>query len=335
MDNLILFLISIGILLCLSAFFSGAEAALFALSKLKIKQLSDRAQKRISRLLENPKELLTTLLIGTTLVNITASSIATFIAINLCGKIGINEVIATGLAIFVMTILILFFGEIVPITLGATKSSQIAPWVTYPLRYFSILLAPLKIILSWLTHLIILLIEKHKFFIKDKELTEEEIRTIVDIGAREGVLKAHEQKLIHSIFEFGDHKVEEVMTPQNKMVCVKIDEDSTDKILSLMIKEGHSRMPVYKGEEIIGILHVKDFLISLKNQTNWQNLIKPAYFVLPSKKINDLLKEFQKKHLQLAIVKDESKKIVGIVTMEDLLEEIVGEIHDGYPEEKV
>ncbi|MEW6095303.1 MAG: hemolysin family protein [bacterium] len=335
MDNvLILQLSCLGILLGLSAFFSGSEAALFALSKLKIRQLSSLTQKRISRLLESPTELLTTLLIGTTLVNVIASALATFISITLCAKIGINEVIATIVAIFGMTCLILFLGEIVPITLGATKSIHIAPWVTYPVRFFYILLAPLRIVLHWITNLIVLLIEKNRFFVKDKELTEEEIRTMVDIGAKEGVLKDHEMELIHSIFEFGDMKVEEVMIPQKEMVGIKIDEDSETKILHLITKEGHSRMPVYKGENIIGIIHVKDFLISLKNQSNWRELIRPPHFVLPSKKINNLLKEFQKKHIQMAIVKNELGKVVGIVTMEDLLEEIVGEIHDEYPGKK-
>jgi putative hemolysin len=335
LDNaLILQLSCLLVLLALSAFFSGSEAALFALSKLKLKQLHISIQKGISKLLENPRKLLTTLLIGTTLVNITASALATFILITLCAKIGINESIATALAIFIMTFLILFFGEIIPITLGATKSAQIAPWVMYPVKCFYVLLAPLRIVLYWLSNLIVLLIEKNRFFAKDKELTEEEIRTMIDIGAKEGVLKAHEQKLIHSIFEFGDRKVEEVMIPQKEMVCVKIDEDSETKILHLIIKKGHSRMPVYKGKDIIGIVHVKDFLMALKRQTNWRELIRPAHFVLPSKKINNLLKEFQKKHIQMAIVKDTTENVVGIVTMEDLLEEIVGEIHDEYPVKK-
>jgi len=335
LDNALFFqLTCLGILLGLSAFFSGSEAALFSLSKLKIKQLNSLAQKRISRLLKNPTKLLTTLLIGTTLVNITASALATFISITLCAKIGISEVIASILSIFVMAGLILFLGEIVPITLGATKSTYIAPWVTYPVRYFDILFAPVRIVLSKLTNLIVLLIEKNRYFVKDKELTEEEIRTMVDISAKEGILKPHERKLIHSIFEFGHIKVEEVMIPQNEMVCVRIDEDSESKILQLIRKEGYSRMSVYKGENIIGIIHVKDFLISLKNHRNWRESIRPAYFVLPSKKINNLLKEFQKKHIQMAIVKNVLGNIVGIVTMEDLLEEIVGEIHGEYPGKK-
>jgi CBS domain containing-hemolysin-like protein len=178
------------------------------------------------------------------------------------------------------------------------------------------------------------LIEKHRFFVRDKELTEAEIRTMIDIGAKEGVLKAHERKLIHSIFEFGDRKVEEVMIPQSRMVYANIEEDSEAKILHLLAKQGHSRLPIYKGENVVGIIHVKDFLIGIKNQTNWQKLIRPAYFVLPSMKINALLKEFQKSHIQMALVKNELGNILGLVTMEDLLEEIVGEIHDEYPPQR-
>lgn len=188
----------------------------------------------------------------------------------------------------------------------------------------------MRIVLYWLTDLIVSLIEKNRFFAKERELTEEEIRTMVDIGIKEGVLKAHERKLIHSIFEFGDRKVEEVMIPAKEMVCVKLNEDSQHHILQLVTQKGHSRMPVYKGENIIGIIHVKDFILALKNQRNWWEFIKPSYFVLPSKKINNLLKEFKKRHIQMAIVKDTLGKVVGLVTMEDLLEEIVGEIKDEY-----
>ena len=225
MDNLLILQLSfLVVLLGLSAFFSGAEAALFALSKLKIKQLKTTLQTRILKLIENPAKLLTTLLIGTTLVNITASALGTLILINLCARIGINEVLSTALAIFVMTSLILLFGEIIPITLGVTKSVQLAPWVVQPVEWFNILLTPLRIGLSWLTIFIVSLIEKHRFFVRDKELTEEEIRTMIDIGAKEGVLKAHEQELIHSIFEFGDMKVEEVMIQQTQMVYANIKE---------------------------------------------------------------------------------------------------------------
>lgn len=333
LDNILFWqLICLVVLLGLSAFFSGAEAALFALPKLKLKQFGPTIQKRILKLIEIPAKLLATLLIGTTLVNITASALGTFILINLCAEIGINEVTATALAIFVMTSLILLFGEILPITLGVTKSIQIAPWVVYPVRCFDILLAPLRIVLSRLTNLIVSLLEKHRFFVRDKELTEEEIRTMIDIGAKEGVLKAHERELIHSIFEFGDMKVEEVMIPQARMVYANIDEDSEDRILHLMAKQGHSRLPIYKGENIVGIIYVKDFLIGIKNQTNWQKLIRTPYFVQTSMKINALLKEFQKSHIQMALVKNELGKVVGLVTMEDLLEEIVGEIHDEYPQ---
>jgi len=335
LDNRLIWQLScLGLLLGLSAFFSGSEAALFALSKLKLKQLNSHRQKRISKLLESPTKVLTTLLIGTTLVNITAAAIATSISITLCTKFGISEVIATILSILVITFFILFFGEIVPITLGVTKAIHIAPWVAYPVKYFYNLFSPMRIVLYWLTNLIVLLIEKNRFFVKDRELTEEEIRTMVDIGIKEGILKDHERKLIHSIFEFGERRVEEVMIPAKEMVSVKIDEDSESKVIHLITQEGHSRMPVFKGENIIGIIHSKDFLISLKNQKNWWELIKPPYFVLPSKKTNNLLKEFKKRHIQMAIVKDTFGKIVGLVTMEDLLEEIVGEIHDEYPGKK-
>jgi len=329
LDNRLIWQLScIGILLGLSAFFSGSEASLFALSKLKLKQLNTSRQKRISKLLESPTKLLTTLLIGTTMVNIATAAIATSIFITLGRKFGISEVIATILAIFVITFLILFFGEIVPITIGVTKTTLLTPWLAYPVRYFYNLFSPMRIVLYWLTNVIVLLIEKNGFFVKDKELTEEEIKTMVDIGIKERVLKAQERKLIHSIFEFGEKKVEEIMIPEKEIVYVKIDEDSKSSILHLITQKGHSRMPVFKGKDIIGIIHVKDFLISLKNQKNWLEFIKPAYFVLPSKKINSLLKEFKKRHIQMAIVKDTFGKIVGIVTMEDLLEEIVGEIHN-------
>jgi CBS domain containing-hemolysin-like protein len=332
---LVLKVIGLILLLCISAFFSGSEAALFSLDRLKVKQMSKNEV--ILQLLKDPHRLLVVLLSGTTIVNIAASGLATLIAIEICRNIGIRESIGTGCAIGVMTFLILFFGEILPITLGATKCDKIAPIIVYPVKIFCFIFTPLRMIIVRITECIVKLIEKHPYFAKDVLITEEELKTMVDVGEKEGVLDAQERKIIHSIFEFGEIMVKEVMTHRNDIACIELNDTPEHIIRAIKI---HSRIPVYKEtlDNIIGILYAKDVIVEImKNRehicSSWlRKHIKPSYDVPETKKVNELLKEFQANKLQIAIVRDENNKVVGIISMEDLLEEIVGEIHEEIPE---
>lgn len=327
-----------------SAFFSGAEAALFSLNNLKLKQLGKRGED-IAKLLKEPRKLLTVLLIGTTVVNVSASALATTISIDIFRRIGMGKEIGAGVAIGVMTLLILVFGEIIPITIGVARGTVLSPIVTPLVKFFVILLYPFRIILTGITNIAVSIVEQHKFFAKESEdITSEEIKTVVDLGKKEGILKEHERMMIHSIFEFGDTIVSQVMVRREEMDCVAIGSSVRD-VLKLIKSKGHSRMPVYKDsfDNIIGIINTKDILAyfnDIEKEIPY-DLIKKPYFVSGSMKVNELCKEFQKKRIQMAIVRRPLRDvapvangtIIGLVTLEDLLEEIVGEIHDEYEKE--
>lgn len=338
-DNglLIIKLICLFALIVASAFFSGAEAALFSLNKLKLKQIGKRGED-LAKLLKEPRRLLTTLLIGTTVVNVSASALATTISIDIFRKIGMGKEIGAGVAIGVMTLLILVFGEIIPITIGVAKGTVLSPIVTPLVKFFVILLSPFRIILTGITNIAVSIVERHKFFAKESEdITNEEIKTVVDLGKKEGILKEHERMMIHSIFEFGDTIVSQIMVKKEEMDCVTMGSSVRD-VLNLIKSKGHSRIPIYKDsfDNIIGIINTKDILAYLKNGIEKGipcDLIKKPYFVSDSMKVNELFREFQKKRIQMAIVRDRNGTIIGLVTLEDLLEEIVGEIHDEYEKE--
>ncbi len=331
-------IISLILLLSASAFFSCSEAALFSLDRIKVKQMPEDAC--IPQLLKEPHRLLAVLLSGTTLVNIAASAIGTVIAIDICQRVGVSKAIGTGFAIVIMTILILFLGEILPIVMGATKGEKIAPWIAYPIRGFCLLFTPFQVLIVGITGVVVRLIEKHPYFKKDvKErevVTEEELKTMVEVGEKEGVLDEQERRIIHSIFEFGDIMVKEVMVPKDKVACIALN-DSWETIVKAIIS--HSRVPVFKADNIfapIGILYAKDVIEVLQNESNINQgtilkLLRIPYYVSESMMVNELLKEFQHKKLQIAIVRDAANKMTGIVSMKDLLEEIVGEIHDESP----
>jgi CBS domain containing-hemolysin-like protein len=305
------------------------------LDRIKVKQMPQDAC--IPRLLREPHRLLTVLLSGTTIVNIAASALGTIIALDICQRIGISKAIGTGFTIVIMTILILFLGEIIPIVMGATKGEKIAPWIAYPIRIFSLLFTPFQMLIVGITGIVVRLIEKHPYFKKDTKeiITEEELRTMVDVGKKEGVLDEQERRIIHSIFEFGNIMVKEVMVPKEKIICIAMD-DTWETITKAMIS--HSRVPVFKEtiDNIMGIVYARDVIEVLKDESNINQdmvlkLLRVPYYVSESLMVNELLKEFQHKNLQIAIVRDTANKTVGIVSMKDLLEEIVGEIHEESP----
>ncbi|MBI4777517.1 HlyC/CorC family transporter [Candidatus Desantisbacteria bacterium] len=328
-------IISLILLIGASAFFSCSEAALFSLDRIKVKQMHQDAC--IPRLLKEPHRLLTVLLSGTTLVNIAASALGTMIAIDICQRIGISKAIGTGFAIAVMTGLILFLGEIIPIVMGATKGEKIAPWIARPIRMFYLLFTPFQVIIVGITGVVVRLIEKHHYFKKDEKeiVTEEELRTMVEVGKKEGVLDEQERRIIHSIFEFGDIMVKEVMIPKEQIISINAA-DSWETIVKAIKR--HSRVPVFKdtADNIIGILYAGDVIEMLRdglsiNQDKILKLLRTTCYVSESLMINELLKEFQRKKLQIAVVRNAANEIVGIVSMKDLLEEIVGEIHEESP----
>jgi len=335
---LIFEVIALLVFIMLSAFFSGTETALFSLNKLQIKKMQKKEEnnwrvKSIIRLLDDPQRTLISILIGNMFVNISASSLATYLAIKFFGDIGIG--IASGIMIFI----ILVFGEIVPKSIAVANAERISKKIARPIEIISIGLFPLirffKAIISiW-----------YYFFgkksIKEKkEITEEDLITLVEVGKDDGVIEEEEKKMIRNIFEFGDTLVKEVMIPRVDMACIPSD-TKLNSILKLIKKVGHSRIPVYDEtiDNIIGILYAKDLLgiyekwyIS-KEKFDLKEIIREAYFVPENKKIDELLDIFQRDKIQIAIAIDEYGGTAGLVTMEDVVEEVVGEIIDEYDKE--
>ena len=322
----------------LSAFFSASETALFSLNKLQLKKIQKEEEnnwriKSIIKLLDDPQRTLISILIGNMFVNIAASSLATYLAIKLIGNIGIG--IASGIMIFT----ILVFGEIVPKSLAVVNAENISKRVAKPIEIISIGLFPLIKVFK------ALIIVLYYFFGKKstrekKEITEEDLITLIDAGKDEGVIEEEENEMIRNIFEFGDTMVKEVMIPRVDMACISSD-TKLGSILKMINKMGHSRIPVYEDtiDNIVGILYAKDLLgvyqkwYTSREKFDLKEIIREAYFVPENKKIDELLDIFQKDRIQIAIAIDEYGGTAGLITMEDVVEEVVGEIIDEYDRE--
>lgn len=337
MENII-FIVEIAILVvlyCLSACFSGGEAALITLGKLKTRKLIEkypRKEKAFSVWLEHPNKIITTILIGNNTVNIFASALASLIAVRVAEIVHIGRGLTVSLTAVIVTITIIMFGEVTPKIFAIRNPEKISLLVIGPFVLLNKSISTFVGIFDRFARIII------KFFggnpeKKNPTITEEEIKIAVQLGKDEGVLTDSEKKMIHSIFEFGDTVVKEVMVPRIDMICISIN-DSLDRILAVTVEEGFTRLPVYKDnlDNIIGILYVKDLLNLLRDKELIiiQDIIRQPYFVPENKKVTELLKEFKKGKLHMAIIVDEYGGTSGLVTLENLIEEIVGEIRDEY-----
>ncbi|MFO7815776.1 MAG: hemolysin family protein [Halanaerobiales bacterium] len=320
-------LIGFVLLLILSGFFSGSETAFMSANRVRIRELAnegDKKAKRVDQLLEDQTELLTTILIGNNLVNIAASAIATSIAIDIFGSKGVG--IATG----VVTFIILVFGEITPKSIGNSNPIRYAKLASIILYWLEKLLYP---IILFFTVLIKKLIGENRM-ISSAFISEEEVRRFVNVSEEEGAIKESEKEMIQSVFEFDDIVVKEIMVPRIDMVCINKNA-SIEELVDLAVDKGHSRIPVYEEsiDDIIGLIYVKDLLQLLqkgKENLTLEDLIKPIYFIPESKQINKLLKEMQNRREHMAVILDEYGGTSGLITIEDLLEEIVGDIQDEY-----
>ncbi|MEW9122895.1 MAG: hemolysin family protein [Thermotaleaceae bacterium] len=332
--------VKLGLLACLlmfSALFSSSETALTSMSVIKVKQLKNKGVKQaeiIERLMEKSHKILATILIGNNIVNIAATAIAT----ELTGKI-FSEGNVTFLVTIIMTFLILIFGEITPKTFSAYYPDKVAIRLGRPIELLSFVLYPILQILNGITSLTIRIlggdIQPNKAIV-----SEDEIKTLVDVGEEAGIIESKEKEMINSIFEIGDIEATEVMIPRIDMIY--LEEDSTlEEAFNIVIDYGYSRIPVIKDtiDNVIGILYAKDLLAydRQKKQNSHdfdiKKLIRPAYYVPESKKVSDLLREMQKEKVHISIVLDEYGGTLGLVTIEDILEEIVGDILDEYDDE--
>lgn len=318
------------ILIVLSSFFSASEMAIFSSNKIRIKKHAgdgDENAKIIERMLENPERVLNTILVGNNIVNIGAAAISTSIAIDYFGDVGIG--IATG----VVTLVILIFGELTPKGFAAKNADRVALAVAKPMNVLIYILAPVVWILNALTSSLIKALGGKPVKTLPR-ITQDELKMLVEFGEEDGVVEKKEKMMINGIFEFGEITAKEVMLPRIDMDCIEINSGVEDALKALL-KDRHSRMPVYERsiDNIVGILNFKDLLQVIKekkNLTNIREIIRPAYFIPESKKLDDLLKEFQKNRIHMAIVVDEYGGTAGLITLEDVLEEIVGDILDEY-----
>ena len=323
-------LVVLVILLALSAFFSSAETALTTVNRLRVRALVDDGDARaitLSKVIDDPGKLLSAILIGNNIVNISASSIATLLATNFFGSAGAG--IATG----VMTFLVLIFGEVTPKTMASLKAEKIALKYAKTVYGLMIVFTPLIFILDLLSGGILRLfgIDPDK---RDDSVTEEDLRTIVEAGHEDGVLETEEHKMINNVFDFGDHQAKDIMVPRVDMCFLKLDASYAD-FMELYKKEKFTRIPVYEEtrDNVIGILNVKDLLLYDQDQEfHVKDFLRKAYYTYEFKNTSELMVEMRKNSISIAIVLDEYGATAGLVTLEDLLEEIVGDIRDEFDE---
>ena len=323
------------ILLIMSAFFSGSETAFFSLTATTIthfKKSKKPREKQIATLLAEPRKLLISIIIGNTVVNVAIASLAAILTTRLAFQYNLNSVLILFLNVVVVTLVILFFSEIIPKVIASKNSKKLAVRIVYPLTFFFYIFYPIAVVLDLMTQIFsnALGVEKDKH-----HLSEEELRTLVDVGEERGALQKDEKEMIHSIFEMSDTTAKEIMVPRTDMVCIEKSATIT-QILNLIKEKLHSRIPVFSEtyDNILGILYVKDLLPLIKRRNlsefDLTKIVRPPYYVPEQKKINELLREYQTEKIHMAIVVDEYGGTSGLVTLEDVIEEIVGEIQDEY-----
>ena len=319
------------ILILCSAFFSASETALFAANRVALRQRQvqgDRRARIAYALLNRASELLTTLLAGNTMATVAATVVATSIAFSLLGRRGGEWVAFVG-----TTFILLILAEIAPKTLAARHADRMALAVAGPIHAVMRLSIPLIRVLSIVATALVRPFGAH-ITPRAPLVTEEQLRFLVEVGEKEGVLEEDEREMIHSIFEFGDTVVREVMRPRVDIAAVPADA-TINAALGLMTERGHSRLPVYDGsiDHIAGVVYIRDLIPALRQGRLDQRVTevqRPPFFVPETKKVDDLFREMQQKKVSMAIVLDEYGGTAGLVTVEDLLEEIVGEIQDEY-----
>lgn len=319
------------LLLLLSALISGAEVAFFSLSQSDLNKASESkssAQNTVATLLRKPKKLLATILILNNFINILIVLIFAYVGNVLFSGIN-SEIVKFLVEVVLVTFLILLFGEVLPKIYATRKSLKFATFMAIPLKVLNSLLSVVSIPLMGLTTIV-----ENRLGNKKSNLSVENLSQALEITSIENTTK-NDQKILQGIVSFGNTETNQIMTPRIDIFALKNDEKYED-VLDKIVKKGFSRNPVYEEsiDEIIGILYTKDLLPHLnKKNFNWQNLLREPYFIPENKKLDDLLKEFQEKKNHLAIVVDEYGGTSGIITLEDVIEEIVGDISDEFDED--
>jgi Mg2+/Co2+ transporter CorB len=327
-SNLIYILFVLLILLGLSAFFSGSETALMAISKLRLGHLAETMPVRVKlveRILKKPERLIGTILLGNNLVNVAMSAIATAVAISFWGERGVIYVT------IVLTLVILIFAEISPKVYAKYFDERVSLITAPVLNVIMILFSPAVVAVTYITNKILLLVGVDVTKIKQPLFSEAEVLTHIRMATDEGTITAEEKKMLSRVFTLNDKTIGEVMVPKEHMTLLHIDAP-LEEIVKMILKTGHTRFPVSAGKnsDIVGFIHVKDLfrLIRAKKPIAIKRILRPSYFVPADKKIDVQLRSFKAKRLHQAIVLDSEGKVAGLVTLEDILEELVGSIRD-------
>ncbi len=308
------------ILLILSGFFSSAETALFSISHARARHLAkenNRANQLIKRMKDDPHKLLTTILIGNNVVNVAASALATSLAINMAANY------AVGLSTGIMTFLILVFGEVIPKSFATRNNILIAKLTIFPIYWMSIFFHPIILFLNFIPRIT-------GKMSKTPSATEEELMTFVEVVEEQGEIKEEEREMIHNIFDLDDTNSSEIMTPRADMFVVDVNEPLDLKVVA---DSGFTRIPVIEGDtdHVVGILNIKNIFMhqaTSESPVDIRTIMHPPYFVPENKKLDRLLHEFKARKNHMAIIIDEYGGVSGLITLEDALEELVGEIRD-------
>ena len=335
--NLPLQVVVLIILLLLSAFFSSAETALTTVNKIKMRSLAEDGNKKaklVLKLGDNPGKMLTAILIGNNIVNLSASAITTTIAFNLTvGITGPIAAYAVAIATGIITVLILIFGEIVPKTAANIKADKLALLYAQPINFIMAVLTPVSFIINILARIIMFIIRIDPNE-KTDALTEDELLTIVDVGHEDGVIEEEEREMIYNVFSLGDAKAKDVMVPRVNVIFADV-ESTYSELIDLFREHKFTRIPVYEEttDNVIGTINMKDLLLyDHIEEFQVRNFLREAYFTYEHKIVSELLVEMREASINIAIVLDEYGETAGLITLEDILEEIVGEIHDEYDE---
>ncbi len=321
------------VFLCLSAFFSSSETALFSLSRIYLKKLENSSKwtnRFIPQLLKHPQQLLITILLGNTIVNVTFASAAAITTLEITESIpGSSHTLALLIEIFLATIIVLIFGEVVPKVFAIQFAERYSTFIAIPIGIFKIILFPLVKILELFSRLFTR--HSENGLLDDNiRVTSEDIKNIVYDAAPDLVdIHKEEREMLNSAFEFYDTKVKEIITPRIDITAVEI-EDGFEHLVHVIKDSGFSRIPIYRGtiDNIIGTVFSKDIIMNLGSNNRIKDLMRPCYFIPENMKLSFLLTYFRRNKIHMAVVVDEYGGTTGLVTLEDVLEEIVGEILD-------
>ncbi len=325
---IILKLLIIIVLLILSAFFSSSETALTTVSRMRILSLAEEGNSSavtLLKVIDNKEKMLSAILIGNNIVNLSVSSVTTILVTDLFGNYAVS--IATA----ILTVLVLIFGEITPKTLATINNEKLALRFASVVYWLMYILTPVIFLINKLSSLVMKLFRIDKSE-KKSTYTENELKTIVNVSHAEGVIEADEREMLQNIFEFGDRQAKDIMIPRLD-VCM-IDVDSTyEEIMEVFQANRYTRIPVYENttDNVIGIINIKDLLLYRHGESfNIRNYLRQPYFTYEYKGLSDLLLEMKKASVNITIVLDEYGAASGLLTLEDLIEEIVGDIRDEY-----